>query len=396
MSEAEWVADDRRFRELCDVLAGEDRYGFDTEFHRERTYYPHLALLQVAWSGGMALVDPFTVDLTPLREVFELDVLAVAHAVDQDIEVLRLAVGTAPRRVFDTQVAAGFLGMSTPSLSRLAADVVDVTLPKADRLTDWTRRPLSDEQRSYAAADVAHLLDLHDALVDRLERLGRLSWAIDECDELLSRRASAPDPEEAWWKMRDARQLRGRSRGVAQELAAWRERTAAAADIPARFVLPDIALASIAHRPPKTAEQLGQVRGLDARYLARGRGEQILAAVEKGTALRTEDLRLPPEVAVDRSRRAAVALAAAWVAQLAEDMSIDASLLATRSELAALLGSRPSRLDRGWRARVVGRPVLELAAGNAALAFDGRGGLVVEVRSRRPITPDGAGGPPSG
>lgn len=383
--EVEWVDGQSRFEALCRIWLEQERYSLDTEFHRERTYYPHLALLQVGWGPSVALVDPLAVDVRPLSEVLTGPGTMVAHAGDQDIEVLELACGQAPRNLFDTQVAAGFLGMATPSLARLAEALLHLVLPKADRLTDWTRRPLSEGQRTYAAADVAHLEDIRTVLAQRLEAVGRLSWAEAECGELVARRRTPSPPEQVWWRMRDSRALRGRSRGVAQEVAAWRERRAAALDRPVRHVLPDIALASIAHRPPRNRAELVEVRGLEGRNLGRENEAGLLAAVERGLDLPASELRLPPETSVDRDRRPAVALAAAWVGQLAEDLGIDAGLLATRSELSDLLSGRSSRLDDGWRADVVGRPVRALAGGAAALAFDGAGGLLLEERSHRPV-----------
>lgn len=382
--EPEWIDDQDRFEAICDLLSGQELYGLDTEFHREKTYFPRLALVQIAWEGGVALVDPLRVDVAPLARVLEGEGTLVAHAGDQDIEVLDLACRTAPRRIFDTQLAAGFLGMSTPSLTRLVESLLGVSLPKSDRLTDWTRRPLTAGQLSYAAADVAHLLDLRRVLSERLATVGRLEWAEQESAEMLARRRQPAPPEEAWWKMRDARSLRGRSRGVAQEVAAWRERRAAELDIPVRHVLPDMALASIAHRPPRSAAELAQVRGLEGRRIGRASEVGLLEAVRRGSDLPASELRVPPEASVDRTRRPAVALAAAWVGQLAEDLEVDANLLATRADISDLLGGRPSRLDSGWRRQVVGQRVLSLAEGTSALAFDGRGGLVLEARSHQP------------
>jgi ribonuclease D len=388
----EWVEEPGRFAELCRRWAGLELYALDTEFHRERTYYPRLALLQVASEEGVVLVDPLAVDVQPLAEVLAGPGTMVAHAGDQDVEVLELACGVAPSRLFDTQVAAGFLGMATPSLSRLVESLLGRSLPKSDRLTDWTRRPLTAPQRRYAAADVAHLLELHEVLLARLDDVGRRQWAVQECAEVLAGRRQAGVPEQAWWKMRDARQLRARSRSVAQEVAAWRERRAAQLDIPARHVLPDMALASIAHRPPRNREELAEVRGLDRRHLGRETEAGVLAAVKRGLELPASELRSPPEAAVDRTRRPAVALAAAWVGQLATDLEVDANLLATRADLADLLSGRPSRLDQGWRHELVGLPVAGLAEGAAALAFDGRGGLVLEERSHRPASRDSLAG----
>jgi len=368
-------------------LSAADDYAIDTEFHRERTYAPHVALVQVGWAGGVALIDAQAVDLAPLARVVGGRGEVVAHAADQDLGVLRHACGTVPARLFDTQLAAGFLGLSSPSLASLVERFVGVRLPKGDRLSDWTLRPLTAAQCAYAAADVAHLLEARGAIRAELERRGRLSWAEEECRLLLARIREPQDPATAWWRMKDARSLRGPARGVAQEVAAWRERRAATLDVPPRFVLPDLALGSIAHRPPRASADLASVRGLDARHLKPRHVSELLDAISAGLELPATALRLPPVDEVDRGHRPAVALAAAWVSQLAADLEIDAALLATRADLQALLrGDADARLSRGWRAELVGEPVRRLAAGEGALAFDGRGGLVIEARSGRAIS----------
>lgn len=381
------VDDQAGLDQLLRDLAEAPRYALDTEFHRERTYFPRLALIQLAWDGGLALIDPLAVDVAPLGALLARDALAVLHAADQDLEVLERACGAAPRRIFDTQIAAGFLGHGTPSLQTIIERILQLRLPKGDRLTDWSRRPLTATQLTYAASDVAHLLELADALVQELDALGRREWAEQECADLLERDRGEQDPDTAWWRLRDSRQLRGPSRGVAQSVAAWRERHAVQRDIPARFVLPDLALLSIAQRPPKTMAELREVRGLDGRHL-KGVGEELLAVVTAGRRLPEDTLRVPRAEEVGKDLRPAVALAAAWVAQMAKHLHIDAGLLATRSDLVALLRSDPdARLRAGWRATVVGQPVRRLTEGDAALAFDGHGGLVLEERSRRPVTP---------
>jgi ribonuclease D len=248
------VANPTGLRELIDRLLAADRYALDTEFHRERTYWPQLALVQVAWPdtdagpAGVALIDPLEVDVAPLAEVLRSPATMVAHAADQDLEVLDRACGALPGRLLDTQVAAGFLGHGSASLTALAGVYLNLRLPKGDRLTDWSNRPLSAGQLRYAAADVAHLLDLADALTAELKAAGRLGWAEEECEGVLHRQVGPADPERAWWKLRDSRQLRGPARGVAQEVAAWREQRARQIDQPARCVLPDLALQALPSR----------------------------------------------------------------------------------------------------------------------------------------------------
>jgi len=380
-----WIDRQGAFDELVDALEQEPVVGLDTEFHRERTYYAQLALVQLVWGSPddpeIALVDTTVVELRPFAAVLRSDATIVMHSSVQDLEVLLRACDALPRKLFDTQIAAGFAGYNGPSLATLVGGVLDVRLPKGDRLADWLRRPLSEDQLSYAAADVEHLLALHRWLVERLEREGRLDWATDECAQLLAKAASPRDPNEAWWRVKEARQLRGKSVGVAQALTAWRERRAAEIDQPVRFVLPDLALVGMAQRPPKSIDDLARVRGLDERHLRGRQADAIMDAIDAGLALSKDDLRLPPSGDVDRDLRPAVTLVSAWISQLSRQLGIDTMLLATRSDVEALLrGDEHARLTRGWRADVVGQDIRRLVEGRAALSFDGHGGLVLEDR----------------
>ena len=268
-------------------------YALDTEFHRERTYWPRLALVQIGWDDEVALVDPLAVDVRPLASVLEAPLVCVAHAADQDLEVLDQACGVIPGRLFDTQVAAGFLGHASASLMNLLERFLSVKVPKGDRLTDWSRRPLTESQRSYAASDVAHLLALADALSQQLEDRGRLAWAEQECEGLLHRSRGPQDPDTAWWRLRESRSLRGPARGVAQAVAAWRERRAMALDIPPRFVLPDLSLLAIAHKPPRDINALSAVRGVESRHTKGRSGDELLSAIKTGVELQAPALRLP-------------------------------------------------------------------------------------------------------
>ena len=369
---------------LCTQIAGEAYSALDTEFHTERTYYPKLALIQLAWDGNVALVDPLAIDPGPLAQVFSGPGIAVAHAAEQDIDVLQTACGAVPATVFDTQIVAGFLGLSTPSLGRLVDHLLGITLPKADQLSDWMQRPISDRQIAYAAGDVAYLLELRTAISEQLEESGRLTWALEECAQVLKARRRSVVPEELWWKMGDVRKLTGRSRGVAQEMAAWRDRRAAEIDRPRRSVLSDLALLAIAQRPPKSRQELQQTRGVDGRHLAQGGAAEILAAIQRGLDLAPGDIRLPPEGREAQAPLAAVAVCSGLVRQVADDLHFDQGLLATRADIGNLLCGEPSRLDVGWRSTIAGDPIRRLMAGEVAAAFQPDGRLVLEDRVPRP------------
>jgi ribonuclease D len=378
------VEDAASLDSLCTQIAGEAYYALDTEFHTERTYYPKLALIQLAWADKVALVDPLAVDPRPLARIFAGSGIAVAHAAEQDIDVLETACGVVPATVFDTQIVAGFLGLSTPSLSRLVDQVLGISLPKADQLSDWMHRPISDRQITYAAGDVAHLLELRTVITQQLEELGRLTWALEECAQVLSVRRRPVVPEELWWKMGDVRKLTGRSRGVAQEMAAWRDRRAATIDRPRRSVLSDLALLAIAQRPPKSRQELQQTRGVDGRHLAQGGAAEILAAIQRGLDLSPADIRLPPDGRDAQVPLAAVAVCSGLVRQIADELHFDQGLLATRTDITNLLSGEPSRLDVGWRSSIAGDPIRRLMAGEVAAAFRPDGTLVLEERVPQP------------
>ncbi len=381
-----YVSDAAALDELLDELDGVDEYAIDTEFHRERTYFPRLALVQIGWKGGVALVDPLAVDVGPLRRLLVSGATAVLHAADQDIEVLEQACGAVPTEIFDTQISAGFLGYSSPSLVSLIEHVLSLRLQKADQLTDWTRRPLSTAQQAYAAGDVLHLLELKVHLTSRLEALGRLEWAAEECAILLRRDHTPTEPARAWWRLPHSRQLRGASRGVAQEVAAWRERRARQLDLPVRFVLSDLTVMAVAQRPPSSREELLRARGVDGRHLSGAAPEELLAAIERGRKLSPPELDIPPRHPLERLNRPVIALASAYAGQLARELELDPAILATRADLVAFFQDRRSgRLVSGWRYQLIGESLERLAAGDAALAFDGEDNLVLEERSRRPL-----------
>jgi ribonuclease D len=375
-SSPRWIDDAAGLEDVLAAAVREPTYALDTEFHRERTYYPQLALLQLCWAGQTALIDPLAVDVAPLAALLDGPGLAILHAAQQDLEVLGRACGTIPSRLFDTQLAAGFLGHATPSLANLVSAELGIQVPKADRLSDWLRRPLSHDQLTYAAADVDHLHELHARLAAELDELGRLEWALAECEELRVRPTGPGQPEDAWLRLKDLRTLRGRARNVARAVAAWRERRAARQDLPTRFILSDLALLGIAQRPPSNRDQLRAIRGVEERHLRAPLGDELLAAVAAGQAdtamLRTDEG--GPDL--ERRLRPAITLVSAWVAQLAKDQRLDTSLLATRADLTDLLGGAPhARLASGWRAEVLGDDVKRLVAGEAALAFDPEGQL---------------------
>ena len=370
-----WIESEHDLSRLSSRLKSVEIYSLDTEFHRERTYYPQLALMQINVEGAIYLVDTTKIDSAAIAELLDNEALVLLHAAQQDLDVLQLVCDTKLARIFDTQIAAGFVGYSTPSLSALVQRELGISLPKGDRLTDWLRRPLSDDQRSYAAADVEHLPALYESITTQLRESGRVSWAQDACDELAARPSSLIDPERAWLRIKDVRTLKPRSRGVAQAVAQWREERAQRLNIPVRQVLADLALLGIAQRAPRTVEELGQARGVDGRYTKGSIAEEILRAVERGREVEAEFPRNDVEE-FDRDLRPAATLMSAWISEVATRERIEVALLGTRADIIDYLrGVTSARLRRGWRAEVLGADLDDLVSGQAGIAFDGSGGL---------------------
>lgn len=381
----EWIGNDSDLEKLLIRIRSEERIALDTEFHREKTYYPRLALIQLAWSDGCAIVDPLSCDARLLSKIFGVDHLIVLHAAQQDLDVMTHAIGVIPERIFDTQIAAGFLGHSTPSLAALTNAELKIMLPKGDRLTDWLRRPLTDSQKEYAASDVEHLLEIHDRLVEKLSERHRLSWALDACEELRQRKVGPGDPALAWQKQKDVRALKPRTRGVLAALAEWRERRAMASDIPPRQVLPDLALQGIAQREPTTLGELSQARGVDDRHTRGVIGQELLAAVLRGREQPIENSASDGDE-VERHLRPAITLISAWISEVARVAQVDTALLATRTDILAYLRRDvDARLANGWRHDLIGEQLDDLLSGRAGLSFDGKGGLKMIVASADPV-----------
>lgn len=369
-----FIDDESALAEVVRDAANAELYSLDTEFHRERTYFPRLALVQLQWGTTNVLVDPLAVDPRGLAPLLNGDGLAVLHASQQDLEVLQYAVGCVPGRMFDTQVAAGFIGYSTPSLASLVQSRLKVTLSKGDRLTDWMRRPLTKSQSEYARSDVAYLERLYTSIQERLSQLGRTEWVAEACEELRRRPWGESNPDEAWLRIKDARALRGESRGVAQALAAWREKRAMTTNVPLRRVMSDMALIGIAQSVPASTEALAHARGVDERYLGGSIAREILAAVRDGRE-RVVEIEASGHDPLEKRLRPAVTLVTAWIGELAHQHEIDPTLVATNRDIVALLAGGESRLAHGWRRQLVGHDIERLLAGETGLSFDREGRL---------------------
>jgi ribonuclease D len=362
------------------------RLGIDTEFMSEGRYRALLCLTQVAVEDPSEptgirtiLIDGLdvSVDVRPLAELLaDADVEIVMHAGRQDVAILRRAWATHLTSVFDTQIAAGFVGESAQSgYGNLLSSVLGLKVGKTASYTRWDARPLTGEQLSYAAEDVAHLLQLTDEIQGRLEKTGRFEWATEECRRLEAA-TDERDPETAWERLPRVGQLDPQARAVAKRLAAWRERTAATEDRPVGQVLQDPPLLELAKRHPRQVEALSQIRGIHPSFIKR-RATDLLEAIRAGL----EDPPIPREAKrghSDSSDAPLIALAEALLRARAMDAGLAYELIASRSDLEQIISaSRQSapepevRTLSGWRRELVGSDLESLLSGRVAVAVGG-------------------------
>jgi ribonuclease D len=367
------------------------RLAIDTEFVSERRYRAMLCLAQVAVpdpeaEGGVRteVLDPLdSLDPRPLAGALaDPAVEVVVHAGRQDVAILRRVWETEVTNVFDTQVAAGFVGFAgQEGYESLVRKVLGVRLKGAEGFTRWDRRPLTEEQLGYARDDARLLLALGDEIEERLRARGRLEWAREECRSLEGA-SDERDPDRLFERLPRVGRLDAEGRAVARALVGWRERTAEAMDRPGGFVLPDHVLVELARRRPRDRAGLEHVRGLPEQTMRR-RGDRLLEEIARGRGEKPPPK--PPEPPPRDSRDAPlVSLAQALVRQRATESGVAVELVATQSELAAFVaasrrGHRDTglRVAEGWRNRLVGEELRELLAGRRALSVDGEGRLKV-------------------
>jgi ribonuclease D len=358
------------------------RLGIDTEFMSEGRYRALLCVVQIAIddpqepdASRVLVIDALDdVDVRPLAELLaDPAIEIVLHAGRQDVAILRRAWRTELTNVFDTQIAAGFAGSGAQTgYGNLLGAVLGRRVGKTASYTRWDARPLTPEQLSYAAEDVAHLLELADELQRRLTETERLEWAREECRRLEGA-TDERDPESAWERLPRIGQLDPRSRAVARELAAWRERTAAAEDKPVGSIVADPSLVELAKRQPRGLSDLEQIRGLHGSTIRR-RGQQILEAIAAGR----EGEPIPREQGRGRSEPGDVpliVLAEALLRARAMEADLAYELIASRQELELIVGAlrrgepQPSvRALTGWREELVGAELRELLSGRGALS----------------------------
>ncbi|WP_299731533.1 ribonuclease D [uncultured Tateyamaria sp.] len=372
----------------CKEAATHDYVTVDTEFLRERTYYSKLCLIQLAMPGtddsGAVLVDPLAggLSLEPLYDLFrDTSVVKVFHAARQDLEIFYVDAQVFPEPLFDTQVAAMVCGFGEQvGYETLVRKIARQPLDKTSRFTDWSRRPLTDAQKTYALADVTHLRQIYEFLAAKLAESGRSRWVAEELQTLLTPETYIIDPRNAWKRVK-TRTSSSKFLAVVQELAAFRESHAQSRNIPRNRVYKDDALVELASNKPKSLEDLGRSRLLLREARKGDIADGILAAVARGVTMPPESQPKP-----DRSREklqvnpALADLLRVLLKAKTESAGVAAKLIASASDLDALAaGVRDVAALKGWRSEVFGEDALRLCEGRVALTASGADIRIIEL-----------------
>lgn len=362
---------------FCTRMATEEFVTVDTEFLRETTYYPKLCLIQVAGASEAVLIDPLadSLDLAPFFALMaDTKVLKVFHAAKQDFEILYILSGALPHPVIDTQIAAMVCGFGDQvGYEAIVRKLVGAAIDKSSQFTDWTRRPLTSKQATYALSDVTHLRTVYEKLKIQLSETGRSAWLDDELSNLTDPVTYIVNPEESWRRIK-ARIQNKKQFGVLMSIAAWREKEAQNRNVPRGRVLKDEALAEIAIQMPQKPDDINQLRLVSKGTANSSMGSAILKAVAEGQA---RDPQTIPDFKGRNDEMSAAAQAVAEVLKLAmkvacENEGIAPKLLASASEIDAIAVDDDAKVPllEGWRRDVFGNLALDIKHGKACIGME--------------------------
>lgn len=372
-----FISTSEELERFCERASTSPVLAVDTEFLRERTYRPRLCLIQLATAEGeIAAVDPIAIhDLEPVARLFrDNSIVKVLHACSQDLEVIDGALGCVPSPMFDTQLAAAFLGHRMQlGYGALVESYTGVHLPKAESLTDWSRRPLDPEQLVYAEDDVRYLPGIYEQMKAELIERDRLSMVLPEMQALLDPSHYRHDPMQAYTHLKRVSSLTRKQLAVAREACAWREQLAQRRDIPRKWVLSDEVVVEVCRRAPTDAVRLRRIRGTE--QLSERDADALLHAVSRGLACPVS--KYPVVVRHSRpsgEQESVVDLMYAMLRIISERSGVATQLIATRDELVDFMSGREgAALASGWRYELAGRKLEELLGGSCGLTVkDGR------------------------
>ncbi|HVY99457.1 MAG TPA: ribonuclease D [Dongiaceae bacterium] len=379
------IADSAGLAALCHRLAAEPFVTIDTEFLRDRTFWPQLCLIQLASPHEAAAVDALVdgLDLSPLIELLKnRAVVKVFHAARQDLEIFYHMMGEVPAPIADTQVMGMACGFGdSASYETLCAKLANARVDKLSRFTDWSHRPLTDRQLAYALDDVTHLQVIYGKLKKKLEQTGRTGWLADEMAILEDPRTYQVRPEEAWRRLK-TRSDKPRFLAVLREIAAWREREAQTRDLPRSRLLKDETLVEIAAHPPKDADALGRCRGLSKNFAEGRMGDAILEAVRRGLAIpESEAPTVEARAEVPPGLGPVIELLRVLLKTRCDQHEVAQKLVASGGDLELIAAHDDADVPAlgGWRRELFGEEALKLKHGKLALTAAGKRVKVIEV-----------------
>ena len=357
---------------LCTGLGTAPWIALDTEFMRERTYYAKLCLVQIATPSVIACVDPLALpDLGPLLDLlYEPRVLKVLHSARQDLEVFFDLRGAAPAPIFDTQIAAAFLGFDDQvGYAALVEAITKVKLDKAHTRANWATRPLLAEYLRYAEDDVRYLRDVYLHLQARLVETGRQAWLADEFAHLVDPTLYRNEPSQAWRRIKHGHQLAPAAQNILRALSAWREYKAQTHDLPRNWVLRDPVMFDIARTRPQTREQVAAIRDMDEKTAKRWSSD-ILEIVNTHDTPPAQTLWTPP-IPLTPAQTHLCQQMAALLDTTARQNQLSPAAIATRRDLQRLImGDTNIPVLQGWRYEILGRQLVDLLQGQILPAAD--------------------------
>ena len=367
-----------QLEDLCQRIKNRPWLALDTEFMREKSYYPKLCLLQLCDGKLAATLDPLAIDdLNPLLDILDdKRLLKIFHAGRQDLEIFHHIWNRLPVPIFDTQQAATLLGYGDLlGYANLVQKLLNKALNKEYTRTDWSNRPLDNEQLRYALDDVIYLAQIYQILHQQLRDQARENWLHDDFSDLANPDSYKIDFTLAWQRVKGQHRLKGVELAVLQILAAWREREAQISDRPRRWILKDQLLLDIARRRPRDRRQLEKIKGVDLRIIKRW-GNQILKLVGEGLALPREawpKQRMPsPLLSLKQEAMADLLMCALRL--IADEQKVSITALSSRGELERLVsGERNLAILHGWRRVVAGELLLEVMEGRSSIEITGHG-----------------------
>jgi ribonuclease D len=368
---------------LCEQIKKEPWLALDTEFLREKTYYPKFCLLQIATPEWVVCVDPIA--LPKLDDLFEAlynpTIVKVFHSCRQDLEIFYQLTGKLPAPIFDTQVAAPLLGyQDNPGYAMLVSSLLNINLNKAHTRADWSKRPLTEAEIEYAADDVIYLCQIYQLMVQKLTALGRIDWLKHDFAELENPALYVVAPEKAWFKIKGKNKLTGKQLSIIQTLAQWREKTAQSEDRPKSWLLRDELLFDLAKLQPETVVELANVRGINERAVNRYGKElcQLITAAKNRAPLPLHDKDRPAKKT--QQQEAILDILTALVRIRAEENALNPSILATRKDLEVLLFNDDDDcpLLHGWRYTMAGRELVGLLKGELLLGIESERLAIIE------------------